>query len=137
MEIPQRAQRGVLHDVLSVVIVARQVARQRMRSVQMRQHDGFESLELARLQPVLGVGGPPVDRDSACGKNIPGGISTRGARSDRLESKLHPFNEEGCYEPRVEWCLVGNGSRHGAARRGATTASGCCVYSEREEFGGQ
>src|SRR5256885_16843452 len=94
MEIPQRAQRGVLHDVLSVVIVARQVARQRIRGVQMRQHDGFESLELARLQPVLGVGGPPVDRDSARDKNIPGGISTRRARSDRWIPDYTPLRRK-------------------------------------------
>src|SRR5947207_9370551 len=75
-------------------IVARQVARQCVRGVQMRQHDGFESLELARLQPVLGVGGPPVDRDCARDKNIPGGISTRRARSDRLGSKLHPLTRK-------------------------------------------
>src|SRR5213076_780434 len=59
-EIPQRAQGGVLHDVLGIVVVPREVARQRVRGVQMRQHDGFESLELARLQPVLGVRGPPA-----------------------------------------------------------------------------
>src|SRR5437762_11507681 len=68
-------------------------------------------------------------------QNIPGGISTRRARSDRLESKLRPFTEEGCYVPRVEWCLGRNGSRRCAAGRGATTASRCCVYGEREAVG--
>src|SRR5207237_5129775 len=75
------------------------------------------------------------DRGSVYGKKIPGGITTRRARSDRLESKLHPFNEEGCYVPRVEWCLGGNGRRRCAAGRGATTASRCCVYREREAVG--
>jgi len=52
-DILERAQVGVLHDVLRVVVVPRQIARQRVRGVEMRQHDGFESLELVRLQPAL------------------------------------------------------------------------------------
>src|SRR2546428_13978615 len=55
VEILERAQVGLLHDVLRVVVVAQEVPRQRVRGVQMRQYDGFESLELVRLQPVLRV----------------------------------------------------------------------------------
>ena len=47
VEILERAQGGVLHDVFGVVLVPRQVARQRVRGVQVRQHDGFESRQLA------------------------------------------------------------------------------------------
>src|SRR5438034_2688838 len=72
---PERAQGRVLHDVLCVVIAPREIARQGVRRVQMRQHDGFESLELARLQPVLGVCGTPSSEDSASGGVIPAGIS--------------------------------------------------------------
>src|SRR2546425_7023322 len=74
-EMPERAQGRVLHDVLCVVIAPREIARQGVRGVQMRQHDGFESLELARLQPVLGVCGTPSSEDSASGGVIPAGIS--------------------------------------------------------------
>jgi hypothetical protein len=44
LEVPDRAETRVLHDVLRV---ARQVPRQRVRSVQVRQHDSFEASELA------------------------------------------------------------------------------------------
>src|SRR5690242_13229286 len=52
-EVAKRAQGRFLHDVLRVVGVPRQVARQRVGGVQMWEHDRFESLEFARLQPVL------------------------------------------------------------------------------------
>src|SRR2546422_7518686 len=74
-EMPERAQGGVLHDVLCVVIAPREIARQGVRGVQMRQHHSFESLELARLQPVLGVCGTPSSEDSTGGRVIPEGIS--------------------------------------------------------------
>src|SRR3989454_10697302 len=74
-EMPERAQGGVLHDVLCVVIAPREIARQGVRGVQMRQHDSFESLELARLQRVLGVCGTPSSKDSASGGVIPEGIN--------------------------------------------------------------
>src|SRR2546427_5358880 len=84
-EMPERAQGGVLHDVLCVVIAPREIARQGVRGVQMRQHDGFESLELARLQPVLGVCGTPSSEDSTGGRVIPEGISA--GRAGTLPSR--------------------------------------------------
>src|SRR5712671_499252 len=54
-EVLERTQVGVLHDVLRVVVITREVARQRVSGVQVRQHDRFESLQLARLQAVLDV----------------------------------------------------------------------------------
>src|SRR5437867_9365726 len=74
-EMPERAQGRVLHDVLCVVIAPREIARQGVRGVQMRQHDGVESLERARLHPALGVGGTPSSEDSARAGGCPEGIS--------------------------------------------------------------
>ena len=43
LEILERAQAGVLHDVFRVLRVPRQVACQCVRSIQVRQHERFES----------------------------------------------------------------------------------------------
>src|SRR5437667_12181045 len=59
VEVLERAQVGLLHDILRVMVVPRQVMRQRVRGIHVRQHDRFESLELVRLQPVLKVRGAP------------------------------------------------------------------------------
>src|SRR4051812_26356788 len=47
VEVLERPEIRILHDILSVVLVAREIARQRVRGVQVRQHDGFESAKLA------------------------------------------------------------------------------------------
>src|SRR3989449_3856620 len=94
-EMPERAQGRVLHDVLCVVIAPREIARQGVRGVQMRQHDGFESLELARLQPVLGVCGTPSSEDSASGGVIPAGISAGRIGSPPSKGTVCPHTPEG------------------------------------------
>src|SRR5207249_9945741 len=45
VEVLEGAQISVLNDVLRVVRVPHQVARQCVRGVQVRQHDGFEARE--------------------------------------------------------------------------------------------
>src|SRR5437879_13814610 len=59
VEVLERAQVGLLHDVLRVVVVPHQVMRQRVRGIHVRQYDRFESLELVWLQPVLKVRSAP------------------------------------------------------------------------------
>ena len=81
LEILERAQTGVLHDVFGVVRVPRQVARQPVGGVQVRQHRRLR-IAPARLTPTgpRDVAGSLREEDSAGGEFIPGGIS-RGGRS--------------------------------------------------------
>src|SRR5437879_12113485 len=70
-EMPERAQGRVLHDVLCVVIAPREIARQGVRGGQMRQDDGVESLEPARLEPVRRVCGTASSEDPRGGGRSP------------------------------------------------------------------
>jgi hypothetical protein len=47
VEVPQRTEHRVLDDILRVVLVAQEIARERVRIVQMRQHNSFEALDVA------------------------------------------------------------------------------------------
>jgi len=47
LEVPDRAETRVLHDVLRVVRVRVRYRANVLRSVQVRQHDSFEAFELA------------------------------------------------------------------------------------------
>ncbi len=48
LEVTKRAQHRVLHGILGVVLVAEQIASERVRIVQMRQHDSLEALDVVR-----------------------------------------------------------------------------------------
>ena len=73
-EILEGAQTRLLHDIVGVGVVPRQVARQPVGGAQVRQHHGFESFELAWLQ----------DRSSRC---VAGQPSRRGLRGRRVYSR--------------------------------------------------
>jgi len=69
IDISKRAERGILDDVLRVVLVAQQVAGERVRIVEMRQYERFEALTLLIWQTSSRAidratnGKGPVDRD--------------------------------------------------------------------------
>src|SRR5438034_1220166 len=93
VEVLEGAQISVLNDVLRVVRVPHQVARQCVRGVQVRQHDGFEARELARLQPsLMDVAVRPSLPDPTDGGIIPGGIEPRSERSSRSNYTAFPFS---------------------------------------------
>src|SRR5256885_1950652 len=94
VEMLERPQAGVLNDVLRLVLVPHQVARQRVRGIEVRQDDGFESRHVQWAFGNRRRGGPEYSRrnnpagrvvsvsEPSCSPTLAGGRSPMSYRPD-------------------------------------------------------
>src|SRR5262249_46385837 len=78
LEVAQRAERRILHGVLRLVWVAKQIAGERVRIVQMRQHDSLETVDVfgSHVRNTASVTCPRSSITENC--QLPGTMSPEG-----------------------------------------------------------